>query len=440
MRRALADLYKKATTICLVVGKGKRLVGIITISDIKQALLKGVDPSTPLSAVMNRDFISAPAGTKEVALKRLAHKQTPYGTGILEKIPLVDKSGRLAGLYTFPQSDASSRGSVLVTGGAGYVGSHVVRRLLKKGYRVVVLDKLLFGRDSLRDFAKDKNFSLIEGDIGDLGTLVQAVSGVDAVIHLAGIVGDPASALNPLQTMEENHFATKALVDICKHYGVSRMVFASSCSVYGAAPKLLTETSSLNPVSLYAQSKLYAERELLREAGESFHPVMLRFGTLYGLSGRMRFDLVGNIMTAHAFYNKKITVDGGAQWRPLLHVDDAAAACVAAFEAPLKKVSRQIFNVGSTKENYTIAQIAEVVQKHLPKAQVVHLNTVKDRRDYRVSFQKIERIIGWKASHTLSEGIKELVGAFKKGSFPNWQDKRYSNYLTLKSMAEDMPS
>jgi nucleoside-diphosphate-sugar epimerase len=237
--------------------------------------------------------------------------------------------------------------------------------------------------------------------------------------------------------MEENHFATKALVDVCKYYGVSRFVFASSCSVYGAGKSLLNEESTLNPVSLYAQSKLYAERELLREASNDFHPIIMRFGTLYGYSPRMRFDLVANTMTAHAFSNKKITVDGGAQWRPLLHVDDAAAACVAALTAPIKKVSSQIFNVGDTDENYTIDEIAHMVKKYIPGTTIVSLDTVKDRRDYKVSFKKINTAMKWKATHTLSEGIKEVVTLFKKKKFKDWKDKRYSNYLTLKSVFDE---
>lgn len=439
LRQALGDLYRKATTICLVCAPDKKLLGILTRSDIKQALLKGLDPHTPLELIMNKEFVSAPVGTSLPKLKALARLPSRFGTGMLAKIPLLDTKGRVKALYVYPQKEDVEELTVLVTGGAGYVGSHVCRRLLKQGYRVVLLDKLLFGKESVVDLRKHKKFSLIEGDIADIGTLIGAVQGADYVIHLAGIVGDPASSLDPLQTMEENHFATKSLVDVCKYYGVSRFVFASSCSVYGAGGTLLTEKSQLNPVSLYAQSKLYAERELLREAGDDFHPILLRFGTLYGYSPRMRFDLVVNTMTAHAYNNKRITVDGGAQWRPLLHVDDAAAACVAALSAPLKSVSGEVFNVGDTNENYTIEAIAQMVQRYIPSAEIVLLDTVKDRRDYRVSFNKINRVMGWKTTHTLSEGVKELAALFRKKKFVQWGDKRYNNYLMLKSVIEKMP-
>ena len=179
---------------------------------------------------------------------------------------------------------------------------------------------------------------------------------------------------------------------------------------------------------------MYSEREFLREADDTFHPVLLRFGTIYGLSSRMRFDLVVNTMTAHAYFNKTITVDGGSQWRPLLHVDDAARACLAALEAPLSKVSKQIFNVGSTSDNYTIADIALAVAAEIPGAQIHTLNTVRDRRDYRVSFDKINRVLHFKTMHTVPHGIRELVRVMEEGKFKDWKDSKYSDYLTLKNI------
>lgn len=438
LRKAIGDMYKKGVSICLVCDKNKKLLGILTRSDIKAAILRGKDHKDRLSSIMNKDFTWAPAKASPSELQKLAKQPNKYKTGILHQIPLLDAKGRLKGLFTLPLPGSKDAPSVLVTGGAGYVGSHVTRVLLELGYRVVVLDSLVFGKDSIKDFVKHKNFTLIKGDVTNLETLIKAIAQSDHVIHLAGVVGDPASSLDPLQTMGQNHFATKMLIDVCKYYGVSRFIFASSCSVYGSGDSLLTEESDLQPISLYAQSKLYAERELLRERGEDFHPIILRFGTLYGLSPRMRFDLVVNTMTAHAFTNKRITVDGGAQMRPLLHVEDAALACVAALEAPLERVSGEIFNVGDTKENYAIAEIAEMVKKHLPKADIVHLETVRDRRNYSVSSKKINQTIKWKTSRKLSEAIAEMIRALKTGKFPLWSGKQHSNYLMLKSLLEDV--
>lgn len=438
LRRVLSDLYRSGAGISLVVDTHKKLLGILTITDLKQALLQGVDPDTSIRAIVNTKFVSAPVGTSLRKLRKLAKGDTPYHTGRLEKIPIVDEAGCIKALYILKDAEPLQKHAVLVTGGAGYIGSQVCRQLLSKGYSVVVLDKLLFGDAGIRDLKRHKNFKLIKGDVADITTLIRAVQNVDAIIHLAGIVGDPASALNPVHTLEQNHFATKALVDVSKFYQVARFIFASSCSVYGANPGLLTEKSKLNPVSLYAKSKCYSEQVLLSEADETFHPIIFRFGTIYGLSSRMRFDLVANTMTAHAYAVNRITVSGGAQWRPLLHVEDAASACVSALEAPLPNVAGEVFNVGDTKENYRILDIAQEVQKHFPSARIEQIKTVRDQRDYRVSFAKIHNRLGWRASRSLSESIAEIARALRKGRFPNWKNKKYSNYLTLQSVLEKM--
>jgi len=437
VRRAVSDLYRKGTTICLVCDKRRRLMGIITLADIKQGLLKGVDTHAPLRSIMNKDCTWALFGTPLAELRKIASQPTRYKIGTLAKIPLLDKNKRVIGLYSDSRAPKRMSHTVLVTGGAGYMGSLLCRYLLKDGYQVVVLDKLLFGDAGIRDLYRHKNFKLIHGDIGDIGTLVRAIQDVDSVVHLAGIVGDPACALDPIQTMEENHFATKTMIDLCQYYQVSRFIFSSSCSVYGTSTSRSDERSPLHPVSLYAQSKMYSERELLRSAGANFHPVILRFGTLYGYSPRMRFDLVVNIMTARAFFNKHITVDGGSQWRPLVHVDDAARALLATLKAPLGRVSRQIFNVGDSNENYRISEIAEEVRNCLPKTEITYLNTVKDRRDYHVSFSKMRNALKFRTKHTLPRSITEIVRKMQKGKFNDWKNKKYSNYLTLRNTLEN---
>jgi nucleoside-diphosphate-sugar epimerase/CBS domain-containing protein len=434
--KAITDLYKKEITICLVARAGGPLLGVLTLSDIKKALLKGVDQKAPISSIMNKSFVSAPEGTSPKKLDALARGDTKLGTGALEKIPVLDKKGKPVALYSI-EKKSTAPSTVLLTGGAGYIGSHLSRRLLDEGYRVIVLDKLAFGDHGIKELKKHKRFTLVQGDVGDISVLMRVVPQADFVVHLAGIVGDPASSLDPVQTMEENHFATKLLIDLCQYYHVSRFIFASSCSVYGVGPTLLDEKSKLNPVSLYAQSKLYAERELLRNANEHFNPVILRFGTIYGLSPRMRFDLVANIMTAHAYFKGKITVDGGDQWRPLLHVDDAARACLAMLQAPLNAVSGEIFNVGTTKDNFTISTIAERIAAKFKGVEIARLNNVKDRRDYRVNFSKIRSLAGFKTAHTLDAGVREIGRALQKGKFKDYADKKYNNYLTLRSVLEE---
>lgn len=432
LQKAIHDLYHKKNGICLVCDKNNHLRGVATMRDIKEMIWKGFDPSSPLSIAMQKDFVAANDQNSEQELNKLAGKRTRYNQGSLEKIPLINKKGKLTGLYVNKQPSSETKlKSVLVTGAAGYVGSILCRKLLERGYGVIALDNLSFGKQSLEELISNPDFSLLQGDIRNINDLIEGIRRSDYVIHLAGIVGDPASSVDPVHTMESNHFSTKLLIELCKHYQVSKLVFASSCSVYGASNNILTEKSKLNPLSLYAKTKVSAEKFLLAEAGEYFHPVILRFGTLYGLSKRMRFDLVVNTITVNAYFNKKIIVDGGSQWRPLLHVSDAAEACVRALEAPLSKTSGQIFNVGSDRQNFKIENIAKIINKLVPGSKIIQKNTVKDLRDYRVSFSKIEKAMNFSISTPLKKGVEDILGAFKKGEYSDFSEPKYNNHLTL---------
>ncbi len=429
LQQAIHDLYRNKTGICLICDKGMRLDGILTIGDIKDAILRGFNPASSVVAdVMNKNFVWAYDKSDKAEFEKLSRGSAKYDGGFLEKLPLLDKAGVLKGLFINDKIQEKNN-RVLVTGGAGYVGSILCRKLLARGYRVVVLDNLSFGHDSIKDLMVDKKFKLIRGDIRNISDLTRGIKEADYVIHLAGIVGDPASSLDPIRTLEANHFSTKSLIDICKYYQVHKFIFASSCSVYGAGSKILTEKRKPDPLSLYAKTKVFAENSLLFGADKYFNPIILRFGTLYGLSPRMRFDLVVNTMTAHAFFNKKIIVNGGSQWRPLLHVSDAAEACICVLEAPLAKVSGQIFNIGSDAQNFTINQIAKSI-KQLSRAEIEIKDAKEDRRDYRVSFAKIKQTLGFKTLIPLNMGISEVLDSFRRGEYADFKDRRFSNYLS----------
>lgn len=434
LKKAVRDLYQKKINICLICNEKNNLVGLLTLSDIKKAILDGIDPGLPIAKTMNTEYVWANHLSTEKNLKALSLKKNKYGTGAIEKIPLIDMNHKLKGLYI---NNSLSTGfeykTVFVTGGAGYVGSILSRKLLEKGYRVIVLDKLIFGKESIKPLLGNKNFSFLEGDIGNINDLISGVKDADCIIHLAGIVGDPASSLNPLQTMESNHFSTKSLIELSKYYPISKLIFASSCSVYGVNKKVLNEKSKVRPISLYARTKVSSEYDLLSAKSDYFHPVILRFGTLYGISPRMRFDLAINIMAAHAYFNKKITVNGGTQWRPFLHVSDAAEACIAAIEAPLNKTSGQIFNVGSENQNFTIRQIAQRIQDVLPRTKIIELSSTIDKRNYQVSFAKIEKTLDFRVKVDIDNGIKEIIDAFKNGKYKNFTDARFSNYLSMEN-------
>lgn len=428
LQEVIRALYRKKTGICLICDKNTRLDGVLTIGDIKEAILRGFNPASPVATVMNKDFAWAYDKSDKAELEKLSRRPTKYGSGFLEKVPLLDKAGTPKGLYINDKIQVKYN-RVLVTGGAGYVGSVLCRKLLARGYRVLILDNLSFGRDSIKDLMIDKRFKLIQGDIRNISDLIGGIKEADYVIHLAGIVGDPASSSNPVRTMEANHFSTKSLIDICKYYQVHKFIFASSCSVYGAGSEILTERKKPDPLSLYAKTKVFAENSLLSSADRYFNPIILRFGTLYGLSPRMRFDLVVNAMTAHAFFNKKIVVNGGSQWRPLLHVSDAAEACICVLEAPLARVSGQIFNIGSDAQNFTVNQIAKNIQRP-SGAKIERSNAEEDKRDYRVSFAKVKQVLGFKTLIPLKMGISEMMDSFRRGEYTDFQNHRFSNYLS----------
>ncbi len=321
--------------------------------------------------------------------------------------------------------------SVLVIGGAGYIGSALLPKLLDKGYKVRLLDLLLYGTEPIEGLMNHPRLEVVQADFRAIDKVVEAIRGMDAVIHLGAIVGDPACALDEELTIEVNLMATRMIAEVAKGSGVNRFIFASTCSVYGASDELLEERSILNPVSLYARSKIASERVLSRLADENFAPTLLRFGTIYGLSGRTRFDLVVNLLTAKAIVEGRITVSGGDQWRPFVHVDDAALAVFKALEAPLPAVHNKVFNVGSNDQNYTISQVGEAIQRLVPTAELIDIEFDGDRRNYRVNFSKVQQALGFVPQWNLERGINQVVDAIRSGKVADYTDAKYSNVKFL---------
>jgi nucleoside-diphosphate-sugar epimerase len=320
---------------------------------------------------------------------------------------------------------------VLVIGGAGYIGSALLPKLLEKGYQVRLVDLLLYGTEPIEKYLDHPHLEVMQADFRQIDKIVEAMRDVDAVIHLGGIVGDPASALDEELTTEINLIATRMIAEVAKGSGVGHFIFASTCSVYGASDQMLDERSELNPVSLYARSKIASEKVLLQMADEHFAPVILRFGTIYGLSGRTRFDLVVNLLTAKGYVDKEITIFGGDQWRPFLHVDDAAQALLQVMEAPMGLVRNQIFNVGSNQQNYTIRQVGEIVHSFVADAKVVNKGEDVDRRNYWVNFNKINHTLGFAPNWTVEQGVEQVLQALRSGKVGDYKDARYSNVKFL---------
>ena len=319
---------------------------------------------------------------------------------------------------------------VLVTGGAGYVGSTLVPVLLGEGHRVRVFDALRHGGTSLLCAWSHPGFEFVCGDIRDARAVRDALANVDAVVHLAAIVGDPACAREPDLARAVNLHAALALLDASQRAGVARFVFASTCSNYGKmrdGSGYVDEQSELAPVSLYAECKVAVERAMLTEPSDGMSVTPLRFATVYGVSPRMRFDLTVNEFTAAMVRRDRLVVFGERFWRPYVHVRDAARAVAAVLAAPVDAVCREVFNVGSTEENYQKQQLVELVRPHAPDAVVEFVHKEEDPRDYRVSFAKIERVLRFHVTRTVPDGIREVAQLVRTGIIEDVNDVRYRN-------------
>jgi len=322
-------------------------------------------------------------------------------------------------------------GTILITGGAGYIGSVLVKRLLDAGYIVKVIDRLLFGSKSIDEFRTNPNFQFIQGDILNINKFAKDFVNVDAVVHLAAIVGEAACVSRKDVALKTNYLGTVYLARLCKAYGIKRFIYSSTCSNYGQTKEgeVMRENSRSYPADFYGETKIYAERELIKLADKNFSPTILRFATVYGLSPRMRFDLVVNTLTKKAIKDGEIFIFGGRQWRPLIHVGDVSRVIHLCLEAPLLKVGGQIINVGDNKENYTISKIGELIKECLPATKIKNINTIEDRRSYKVCFDKIEKLLQFKARKTVKDGIIEISNAINDGRFGDTENKIYYNHL-----------
>jgi len=256
------------------------------------------------------------------------------------------------------------------------------------------------------------------------------VQGVDSIVQLAAIVGDPACEQDRTSALEINYAATRMLIEIAKGNGVRRLIFASSCSVYGASDDEVDEQSEVRPVSFYGQTKVDSERALLESRTDTFHPTILRFATVFGLSCRPRFDLVVNLLSAKAAQDGVISIYNGRQWRPFIHVRDLVEAVAMVLEAPVRLVGGQVLNVGDSRLNHTLSDVARSIARVFPGTRIEYVDN-SDRRNYRVSFAKIEKGLGFRASYSLLDGIEEVRKAFETGLIADYADVRYHNQRFL---------
>lgn len=325
---------------------------------------------------------------------------------------------------------------ILITGGAGYIGSILTSELLRQNYRVTILDSLLFGGESILPFMHHPNFHFIKTDVTEPRALRDAVKQgwqkPDVVIHLAAIVGFPAcQAVGKQVSWKYNFEATKMVFEQSADLGVERFVFASTYSNYGLSEdgKPVTEESPLNPQSLYAETKIAAEEYLLSQKDAACAPLLFRFATLYGISPRTRFDLIVNQFVLEAFTKRQLIIYQRGYSRSFVHIRDVVRGVIMGLEAEQSKIRGQVFNLGTENGNYSKDDIVQLVLKRMPETTVEYkdLTFGGDMRDITVSFEKIKHVLGFDTTLDVDDGIREVLFALKSGLIRNPTDDRYRN-------------
>jgi nucleoside-diphosphate-sugar epimerase len=318
---------------------------------------------------------------------------------------------------------------VTVTGGSGYIGAVTCAELLEAGNQVRALDSLLHGQSDVAEQVRGKGVELVEADIRDEDARRSALEGADAVIHLAAIVGDPACARDPELAREVNVDASRDLFNQARDAGVKRVIFASTCSNYGrmADPTVpIDESAPLAPVSLYAEQKVEIEK-LLLDNPEGLEPTCMRFATIYGAAPRMRFDLTVNEFTRDLWAGRELEVFGEHFWRPYVHVTDAARAVRMALESPPDAIAGGVVNVGHTDENYRKLDLVEMITERLGRGDVSFVRKDEDPRDYKVSFEKVARELGFEPKMRVPDGIDEIIEGLEAERFGDPFDGKFSN-------------
>jgi nucleoside-diphosphate-sugar epimerase len=327
---------------------------------------------------------------------------------------------------------------ILVTGGAGYLGSVLCSLLLERGYHVRILDNFNFGTRSVLTIAGHERLEIVRGDLRNHPILAEVLRDIDGVVHLAAIVGDPACARTPDVARAVNVEASLDLFRLAQAQSVSRFVFASTCSNYGRLgdnSDPATEDFQLCPLSLYAETKVAVEQQLLRSPTDSIITTVLRFATLYGLSPRMRFDLTVNEFVLNLLVDGKLVVYGERFWRPYVHVRDAARAIALVLESAEGLVAGKVFNVGDSNENYRKLDLANIISPRAPHASIEFVTKAEDPRNYKVCFDRIRTNLGYSITRRVPDGISEVARALELGLFEQPRSDFHTNTAMVSMVA-----
>ena len=322
--------------------------------------------------------------------------------------------------------------NIIVTGGAGYIGSIVCKDLINDGYAVTCIDSFKFGNESLDEIQNHKNFNKINLDINNFSEVESVLSNKKyfAIIHLAAIVGDPACKIYSDEAKNTNLISSIKLYELAIKYDVQKFLFSSTCSNYGKMKnKEVNEDSDLAPVSLYAELKVEFEKYILKSINKTkkLSPCILRFSTVYGSSPRMRFDLTVNEFTKDLYLGRELEVFGNNLWRPYCHVKDFSNVFLRMLKLEDSKIKFNIFNVGSSSENYTKQMLVNILLEKIPNAKIKYVKQIDDLRDYKVNFDKIKKEIGFTPSIIVAEGIQEILNNLKNNIYIDPDHQKHYN-------------
>ena len=440
INKKIIDVLKKfdknRNNFLIVINSKNQFEGVITISDVRRALVKGNNVNQKIKKFINinpvvlkfRDYLLI----KEKKKKLNDINIDPFFIPVLNKdnIPVMILNN-LENLNKPKKQKRLSKKSVLIIGGAGYIGSVLTGLLLKNDYTINVLDKFIYqSKFKFTNLFKNKKLNVIDGDTRDIKTVFNAVKNNDIVIHLGEMVGDPLCEKEPELTLETNYLASISIANICKTLEISKFVYISSCSVYGAnkTNRLLDENSEINPVSSYAKLKIKCEEAILNNIGNFCKTSIIRLGTVFGDSPRKRYDLVVNLFSGLVANNKKIKIFGGEQWRPFIHVSDVSNFIKRIIENTTQNKKGEIYNL--IGENIKIYNLGKYLIKKY-NANVMIEKRLDDKRNYKVTAQKAYKTFNFKPKYTVKKGIEEIILNTKKNKINNIFKDRYINISNL---------